>query len=122
MLLRLLFISALLGASVFIQARQAKTYFGDIQTTHYFLIATVYFLTFIYILFFTTLKNLTKQAYFQLLADSFFITAIIYSTGGIGSIFSFLYILNIINASIILYRRGGDDSRQQLQHPVRAAP
>ncbi len=107
MLLRLLFISALLGASVFIQARQAKTYFGDIQTTHYFLIATVYFLTFIYILFFTTLKNLTKQAYFQLLADSFFITAIIYSTGGIGSIFSFLYILNIINASIILYRRGG---------------
>ena len=107
MLLRLLFISALLGASVFIQARQAKTYFGDIQTTHYFLIATVYFLTFIYILFFTTLKNLTRQAYFQLLADSFFITAIIYSTGGIGSIFSFLYILNIINASIILYRRGG---------------
>lgn len=107
MLLRLLFISALLGVSVFLQARQAKTYFGDIQTTHYFLIATVYFLTFIYILLFTTLKNLTRQAYIQLLADSFFITAIIYSTGGIGSIFSFLYILNIINASIILYRRGG---------------
>lgn len=107
MLLRLLFISLLLGASVFLQARQAKTYFGDIQTTHYFLIATVYFLTFIYILLFTTLKNLAKQAYLQLLADSFFITAIIYSTGGIGSIFSFLYILNIINASIILYRRGG---------------
>ncbi len=107
MLLRLLFISLLLGASVFIQAKQAKTYFGDIQTTHYFLIATVYFLTFIYILLFTTMKNLVRQAYLQLLTDSFFITAIIYSTGGIGSIFSFLYILNIINASIILYRRGG---------------
>ena len=107
MLLRLLFISVLLGASVFLQVRQTKAYFGDIQTTHYFLIATVYFLTFIYILLFTTLKNLVRQAYLQLLADTFFITVIIYSTGGIGSIFSFLYILNIINASIILYRRGG---------------
>lgn len=107
MLLRLLFVSLLLGASIFLQARQTKTYFGDIQTTHYLLIATVYFLTFIYILLFTTLRNFTEQAYLQLLADSFFITAIIYSTGGIGSIFSFLYILNIINASIILYRRGG---------------
>ena len=107
MLLRLLFVSVLLGASVFLQARQTKVYFGDIQTTHYFLIATVYLLTFIYILLFTTLKNLVRQAYLQLLADSFFITAIIFSTGGIGSIFSFLYILNIINASIILYRRGG---------------
>ena len=107
MLLRLLFVSVLLGASVFLQTRQTKVYFGDIQTTHYFLIATVYLLTFIYILLFTTLKNLVRQAYLQLLADSFFITAIIFSTGGIGSIFSFLYILNIINASIILYRRGG---------------
>ena len=107
MLLRLLFISALLGASVFLQVRQTKTYFGDIQTTHYFLIATVYFLTFVYIILFTTLKNLVRQAYLQLLADSFFITAIIYSTGGINSIFSFLYILTIINASLILYRKGG---------------
>lgn len=107
MLLRLLFVSILLGASVFLQVRQTKAYFGDIQTIHYFLIATVYFLTFIYILLFTTLKNLVRQAYIQLLTDSFFITAIIFSTGGIGSIFSFLYILNIINASIILYRRGG---------------
>ena len=84
MLLRLLFVSVLLGASVFLQTRQTKVYFGDIQTTHYFLIATVYLLTFIYILLFTTLKNLVRQAYLQLLADSFFITAIIYSTGGIG--------------------------------------
>ena len=107
MLLRLLFISLLLGASVFLQVRQTKTYFGDIQTTHYFLIATVYFLTFVYIIIFTTFKNLVRQAYLQLLADSLFITAIIYSTGGINSIFSFLYILTIINASLILYRKGG---------------
>jgi two-component system sensor histidine kinase PilS (NtrC family) len=59
------------------------------------------------IILFKTFKDLARQAYLQLLLDSFFITAIIYATGGIGSIFSFLYILNIINASIILYRKGG---------------
>ncbi len=107
MLLRLLFVSLLLGASIFIQIRETKTYFGEIQTSHYFLIATIYSLTFIYIILFKTLKNLTRQAYIQLLVDTFFITAIIYSTGGIDSIFSFLYILTIINASIILYRKGG---------------
>jgi two-component system sensor histidine kinase PilS (NtrC family) len=41
------------------------------------------------------------------LLDTIFITAVIYSTGGIESIFSFLYILTIINGSIILYRTGG---------------
>jgi two-component system sensor histidine kinase PilS (NtrC family) len=107
MLLRLLIVSLLLGVSAFIQIRETRAYFGEIQTSHYLLIATIYFLTFIYIILFKTRKNLIRQAYLQLLVDTFFITAIIYSTGGIDSIFSFLYILTIINASTILYRRGG---------------
>jgi two-component system, NtrC family, sensor histidine kinase PilS len=107
MFLRLLFVSILLGASVVVQTRQTWTYFGEIQTSHYFLIATIYFLTFIYLILFKTYKNYIRQAYLQLLTDTVFITAIIYSTGGIDSFFSFLYILTIINASIMLYRRGG---------------
>ena len=107
MFLRVLFVSLLLGASVFIQIEETKTYFGDIQTSHYLLIATIYSLTFIYVLLLKKLKNLTKLAYLQLLVDTFFVTAIIYTTGGIESIFSLLYILTIINSSIILYRRGG---------------
>jgi two-component system sensor histidine kinase PilS (NtrC family) len=107
MLLRLLFVSVLLGVSIFLQIKKTETYFGDIQTFHYLLIAIVYLLTFVYIVLFKTFKELSRQAYLQLVLDSFFITAIIYATGGIGSIFSFLYILNIINASIILYRKGG---------------
>jgi two-component system, NtrC family, sensor histidine kinase PilS len=107
MFLRLLFISILLGASVFIQARQTRTYFGEIQTAHFFLIAIIYFLTVVYLVLFKTRRDYTRQAYLQLLADTGFITIIIYSTGGIDSFFSFLYILTIINASIMLYRRGG---------------
>ena len=54
MLLRLFFISLFLGTSIFIQIRETKTYFGDIQTSHYSIIASVYFLTFIYIILFKT--------------------------------------------------------------------
>ncbi|MBW2610470.1 MAG: PAS domain S-box protein [Deltaproteobacteria bacterium] len=107
MFLRVLFVSLLLGASIFIQVKETRTYFGDIQTSHYLLIAFIYFLTFIYVILLKTIKNLSKLAYSQLLVDTFFITAIIYSTGGVESIFSFLYILTIINGSIILYRKGG---------------
>ena len=106
MFLRLLFVSLLLGASIFIQVKQPQTYFGFIQTTHFLLIAAVYFLTFVYAIIFKFLKNLVWLAYTQLLADTFIVTAIIYVTGGIGSIFSFLYMLTIINGSIIVYRKG----------------
>lgn len=107
MLLRVLFVSILLGALIFIQVRETRTYFGGIQTYHYFIIVAIYFLTFIYIFFLGRLKNLTLMAYIQLIVDTLFVTAIIYTTGGIESFFSFLYLLTIINASTLLYRRGG---------------
>jgi two-component system sensor histidine kinase PilS (NtrC family) len=107
MFLRVLFVSILLGASIFIQVKETKTYFGDIQTSHYALIAFIYFLTFVYVILLKSLRNLTNFAYLQVLVDTFFVTAIVYATGGIESIFSFLYILAIINGSIILYRKGG---------------
>ena len=107
MLLRLLFVSLLLGASIYIQAKETQTYFGYIQTSHYLLIATIYFLTFVYAIILKYFKDLLWFAYAQLLVDTFFVTAIIYVTGGIVSIFSFLYILTIINGSIIIYRKGG---------------
>ena len=107
MFLRVIFVSLLLGASVFIQVKHTKTDFGNIQAYHYLLIAVIYFLTFVYAVFLKHLKNLTAFAYGQLVMDTAVVTAIIYTTGGIESIFSFLYILTIINGSIILYRRGG---------------
>ncbi|MBW1856680.1 MAG: PAS domain-containing protein [Deltaproteobacteria bacterium] len=107
MFLRVGFVSLLLGVAIVIQVRETKTYFGEILNAHYFLIALIYFLTFIYIVALKYIKNLFKFAYLQLLIDTIFITAIIYTTGGIESIFSFLYLLNIISGGIILYRYGG---------------
>ena len=107
MFLRVGFVSLLLGVAIVIQVRETKTYFSEILNAHYFLIALIYFLTFIYIVALKYIKNLFKFAYLQLLIDTIFITAIIYTTGGIESIFSFLYLLNIISGGIILYRYGG---------------
>ena len=101
MLLRVVIVSILLGVLIFIQVRETRTYFGDIQTSHYFIIATIYFATFIYIFFLGRLQNLTLMAYTQLIVDTFFITAIIYTTGGIESFFSFLYLLTLIFSSSI---------------------
>ena len=107
MFLRVFLVSILLGASILIQIKQTRTYFGDIQTFHYLLIATIYFFTFIYIVLLKFKRHLIKLAYIQLLLDTVLTTTIIYATGGTESIFSFLYFLAIISASIILYRKGG---------------
>ena len=106
MFVRILFVSLLLGAFIFIQTKETRTYFGYIQNFHFFLLAAVFLLTFIYIVVLRFVQRLLWFAYLQLLLDTLFITAIIYSTGGMDSIFSFLYILTIINASIILYKKG----------------
>jgi len=107
MFLRVFLVSLLLGASILIQVKQTKTYFGDIQTFHYFLIAIIYFLTFVYIILLRFQKHLIILAYVQILLDTVLTTTIIYATGGTESIFSFLYFLAIISASILLYRKGG---------------
>lgn len=107
MFLRVLFVSLLLGASVFVEVKETRTAFGDIQTYHYLLIAAIYCITVLYVLLLKRLNNLIRFAYLQLLVDTVLVTAIIYATGGIESIFSFLFILTIINGSIILYRKGG---------------
>jgi two-component system sensor histidine kinase PilS (NtrC family) len=107
MFLRVIFVSLLLGASIFIHVKETQTYFGHIQTFHYMLIAIVYFLTFVYAFVLKYSQKLFFFAYLQLLLDVLFVTAVLYSTGGIESIFSSLYFLCIIYGSIMLYRKGG---------------
>jgi two-component system sensor histidine kinase PilS (NtrC family) len=73
----------------------------------YILTGIIYFLTLCYALLLDRIKKYILFAYVQLVFDVLFVTALIYVTGGIESIFSFMYILTIINAAIMLYRRGG---------------
>jgi two-component system, NtrC family, sensor histidine kinase PilS len=105
---RVLIISVLLGASVVFQYSEKGLFIAPQLVYLYFLIGLTYFLTVIYILLIKfAQKYLTAIAYLQLFFDVLIITGMVFITGAVESIFSFLYILSIISASIILYRPGG---------------
>ena len=107
MLLRLLFATFLLVATVVVQARAYPTFFNTSLLSLYILTGVIYFLTLCHALLLKRIRRYVLFAYVQILFDVLFVTALIYVTGGIESIFSFMYILTIINAAIMLYRRGG---------------
>ena len=107
MVLRLLFATFLLVATVVVQARAYPSFSNTSLASLYILTGIIYFLTLCYALLLDRIKKYILFAYVQLGFDVLFVTALIYVTGGIESIFSFMYILTIINAAIMLYRRGG---------------
>ncbi len=107
MFLRVLFVSVILGALIIIRFREIRLEISDVQSAPYILLAVIYFTNIVYIFLIKYLGRIRLQAYFQLFFDTVFITFFIYTTGGIESIFSFLFILNIFSAGIIFSRKGG---------------
>ena len=87
--------------------KEKSVFLGPYLICLYAIIVSTYSLNLLYILVLNRIKNLVSFAYIQIVLDIVYVTAIIYITGGIESIFSFLFILSIINASILLYRQGG---------------
>ena len=107
MFLRVLFVSVILGALIIIRFRGTYVDITHAQSAPYILLAVIYFTNIVYIFLIKYLGRIRLQAYFQLFFDTVFITVFIYTTGGIDSIFSFLFILNIISGSILFSRKGG---------------
>jgi len=107
MFLRVLFVSVILGALIVIRFRETHIDVTNAQSAPYILLAVIYFTNIVYIFLIKYLGRIRLQAYFQLFFDTVFITAFIYTTGGIDSLFSFLFILNIISGGIIFSRKGG---------------
>ncbi len=66
-----------------------------------------YSLTLIYIALGKVVKSRKVHIAVQIAGDLVIETLIVYFTGGLDSPFSFLYIVSIITASMMLYRRGG---------------
>ena len=107
MFLRVLFVSVILGALIIIRFKGTHVEITHAQSAPYILLAVIYFTNVVYIFLIKYLGRIRLQAYFQLFFDTVFITVFIYTTGGIDSIFSFLFILNIISGSILFSRKGG---------------
>ena len=73
----------------------------------YVLIFLIYATTIIFALLVRKVKNHAFLIYAQTTADALIITGIIYITGGSGSVFTPLYILAILEAGVMLERKGG---------------
>ena len=71
----------------------------------YYLILFFYLLSFIYFILYLWGKHYSAQVYFQIFLDLILITALVYISGGLKGSFYFLYIFEIIAASIVLSKR-----------------
>lgn len=101
---RLLLATAVLSASVLYQMTEHHVA-GSIPLL-YGMIGFAYGVTVLYGFLLRSGMNLVSLTYLQIGVDVFFETALVYFSGGIESPLSFLYILSVIAAGTILYRRG----------------
>jgi two-component system, NtrC family, sensor histidine kinase PilS len=101
--LRIVVITTLLGVSLGVSAAM-----GDSRplTGLSWLIGAVYAGSVVFYLLLRHSSHLAFQAYFQTACDLITTFFIIRVTGGVESSFSFLYLLSIIMASILRYRKG----------------
>jgi two-component system, NtrC family, sensor histidine kinase PilS len=96
--------TALLGSATFSQINSPGSFPVD---PFFFLIGLTYALTAFYA---ATLRLAERRRWLidvQLACDALTVSAFIYFTGGISSYFSSLYVLPIVAASIVEFRRGG---------------
>ncbi|HUP50607.1 MAG TPA: ATP-binding protein [Thermoanaerobaculia bacterium] len=73
----------------------------------YLVAGLTYFLTLVYIAMAKVIRSREINLLMQIGGDLVVETLLVYFTGGLDSPFSFLYLVSIITASILLYRRGG---------------
>ena len=106
MFFRVVMTTFLLGTTIVVQWKELGGIQDTALTSLYALIGFTYFLTVIYALLLPRFCSPALQAYIQVTGDVVITTAVIYLTGGLESIFSFMYILTIINAGILLKTRG----------------
>lgn len=105
MLSRVLFTTLLFGSTVILHASGSFPLEASLFAL-YWMIAGVLTLSFIYRVLLFSVKRKVLFAYVQIGFDTFFVTLIIFMTGSFASLFSFLYLVVIIYASMLLFRRG----------------
>ena len=94
----------LLGSATLLEATAPGLFPGE---RLFFLIGLTYFLTIVYALMLPYVERHRWLIDLQLAGDALIVSAFIYFTGGITSYFTSLYVLPIVAASMVQFRRGG---------------
>ncbi len=111
LLLRLGIATGLLAVTGFFNSRDATLHIQAVQSVQavQFLpvaLALTYFVSLVSGLLLTRVRNLSVFSYVRMTFDTLFVTCIVLLTGGLQSPFPFLYHLIILNAALLLFRRG----------------
>lgn len=107
MLVRVIFTAILLGSTIYAHYRSGRLSDLPYVLVLYYLIGFIFLLSIIYALLFKRIQRQDLFTYIQFAVDTLIVTLIIFVTGGFYSFFSFLYLVVIIYASMILYFKGG---------------
>ncbi len=103
---RVVFTILLIGSTVIFQLGVSPSPFEQPLLALYILSAGIFALSICYAIVLPRIRRVVLFAYFQIGVDTVTVTLMIYATGGFGSIFAILYLLVIITASMIIFRRG----------------
>lgn len=104
---RVLFATVLLCSALVVGLHQDIPIFSDSLILLYGISLILLILSVVYGVQLARIRNLVWLAYFQLVIDTLLVSCIIFVTGSFSSVFSFLYLVVIIYASMVIYRRGG---------------
>jgi two-component system sensor histidine kinase PilS (NtrC family) len=103
---RVLFSCLLLGSTAFMEFYRPRPGEAAPMSVLYALIGAIFLLTLAYAVVLRRVRDLQAFAGLQTVIDSFLVTVILHVTGGVASLFSFLYLVVIIYSSLLLPRRG----------------
>jgi len=101
---RLVVTTALLGSVTALQVGKEPSFLTQPLFAVYSVTAGIFFLSAIYAWLLKHSNRYFFQAHLQITLDTFIVSLIIFITGGFSSIFSFLYLVVVIYASVFLLR------------------
>jgi two-component system sensor histidine kinase PilS (NtrC family) len=106
LLFRLLMAIFFLLLTILVQSRRQEDLLAAQLQPLYFFSLILFVFTIVAALGLKNIRNLKRFAYLQLFVDVGAVTFLVYMSGGVESLFSFLYMPVIISASILLFRQG----------------
>ncbi len=106
MAFRVVIVTLLLGSAIAIDVRALSSLSNPKNLTLLSLIVGTYLLTILYAIGLRRMSNLGLLAQLQVAADMLITAVLVFATGGLDSLFVFLFYLNIINAAIVTGHRG----------------
>src|SRR6266571_3806620 len=105
-LVRVVVVSLLLVATTILKLKESAFFDERALANLTILLICTYFFSIVSLVLLKITDRFSRPlTYLQIVWDLFFVTALLLITGGISSPFSFLYLLSIINTSIMLSRR-----------------